>query len=211
MGVVGLVELARPDADPIRADADIRARFPYQLLYPRDGSLGMGLLSSYPILESGRITDDPPVVWARLDLGGGRTLHVVVAHPLPATWHTLGPLPIPVDFDATPRDTQIRTLRGTVDRLLADGQPLILAGDFNVTDREPAYADLAGGLLDAHLEVGLGPGSTWRPDEIKWLPLGVVRIDMAFGGNGVRPVSMAVDCTPRGSDHCLIRASMALP
>jgi endonuclease/exonuclease/phosphatase (EEP) superfamily protein YafD len=116
-----------------------------------------------------------------------------------------------VDYNATPRDAQILTLRRTVDLLLAGGQPLILAGDFNVTDREPAYGDLARGLLDAHLEVGLGPGSTWRPNEIKWLPLGVARIDMVFGGNGVRPVSMTVDCTPRGSDHCLIRASMALP
>ncbi len=210
-GVVGLVELARRDADPIRADAQIRARFPYQLLFPRDDSLGMGLLSSYPIVESGRIADDPPVVWARLDLGGGQMLHVVVAHPLPASWHNLGPLPIPMDYDPTIRDGQIRTLRRTVDLLLAGGQPLILAGDFNVTDREPAYADLAAGLRDAQLDVGLGPGSTWRPDEMKWLPLGIVRIDMAFGGNGVRPVSMTVDCTPRGSDHCLVRASMALP
>lgn len=210
-GVVSIQELAPLDADPVRADTVIRARFPYQLLYPRDGSLGMGLLSSYPIIESGRITDDPPVIWALLDLGEGRTLHVVAAHPLPVDWHTLGTSPIPVDYDATPRDAQILTLRRTVDLLLAGGQPLILAGDFNVTDREPAYGDLAGGLLDAHLEVGLGPGSTWRPDEIKWLPLGVLRIDMAFGGNGVRPVSMTVDCTPRGSDHCLIRASMALP
>lgn len=210
-GVVGLVELAPANANPIRADDAVRALFPYQLLFPSDGSLGMGLLSSYPILESGRVKEDPPIIWARLDLGEGRTLSVVAAHPLPAQWHTLGSLPIPVDFDATTRDAQIRTLRETVDRLLVAGRPLILAGDFNVTDREPAYADLSRGLLDAHLETGLGPGSTWRPDEIKWLPLGIIRIDMAFGGNGVRPVSMAVDCTPHGSDHCFIRVSMALP
>ena len=210
-GVIGLVELARANADPIKADAAIQARFPYQLIYPRDGSLGMGLLSSYPILESGRIADEPPVIWARLDLGKGRTLTVVEAHPMPAEVLPMTPFHLPLNYDASARDAQIRTLRQTVDGFLAGGQPLILAGDFNVTDREPAYGDLSRGLLDAHLEVGLGPGSTWRADPLKWLPLGIVRIDMVFGGNAVRPMTVMVDCTPRGSDHCLIQASLALP
>jgi endonuclease/exonuclease/phosphatase (EEP) superfamily protein YafD len=171
----------------------------------------MGLLSSYPILESGQIAEDPPVIWARLDVGGARPLSVIAAHPLPGSMGSLGPLPLPFDYDVGGRDAQIRTIRSLTERLLALGDPLILAGDFNVTDREPAYADLASGLLDAHLEVGLGPGSTWRPDAIKWLPLGFLRIDMVLAGNAARPVSSGVDCTLRGSDHCVVEALIALP
>lgn len=211
IGIVALVELGKPKVGPISADAAIAARFPYQQFFPNDGSTGMGLLSSYPVLATGHSPENPALIWARLDLGEGRTLNVVTAHPMPATLVTLGTLPFPTRYDATQRDAEIRSVRDTVDGLLADGRPLILAGDFNVTDRELAYRDLSAGLLDAHLEVGLGPGSTWRPDPLKWLPLGIVRIDMAFGGNGARPVSMTADCTPRGSDHCLIQASMALP
>lgn len=210
-GVIVLVELSKADGTRLSGDAAVTARFPNQLLYPRDGSLGMGLLSSYPVLESGRRPESPAIIWARLDLGAGRSAVVIGAHPVPGDIRTFGSLQIPLDYDATTRDADIRTLRSSVDTFLARGEPLLLAGDFNVTDREPAYADLAAGLLDAHLEVGLGPGSTWRPDPVKWLPLGLMRIDMVFAGNGARPVSMTADCTPRGSDHCLVRATLALP
>jgi endonuclease/exonuclease/phosphatase (EEP) superfamily protein YafD len=210
-GVVALEELARRPAAAIRDDAGLAATFPHQILNPSDGSLGMGLLSSYPILESGRIPADPPVIWALLDLGGGRSLSFIAAHPLPGSLGSSGPLPLPIDYDVTRRDAQINTLRGLIDERLAQAAPLIVAGDFNVTDREPAYADLTRGLVDAHLEVGLGPGSTWRPDPIKWLPLGILRIDMILSGNAAGPVSIAVDCTPRGSDHCSVTALVAVP
>ncbi|MEA2623575.1 MAG: vancomycin resistance protein VanJ [Chloroflexota bacterium] len=203
-GIVALVELSKSQADAIRADDQLIRRFPYAELFPRDGSLGMGLLSSYPIVDSGRIADDPPLIWAHLDLGGGQTLGVVAAHPLPATMRP------PLDYDASERDAQILAVRSIVDGMLGGPNPLVLAGDFNVTDREPGYGDLSRGLIDAHLEAGFGPGSTWRPDPIKWLPFGVLRIDMVFGGNGARPIAVAVDCTPRGSDHCLVQAELRL-
>jgi exonuclease III len=34
--------------------------------------------------------------------------------------------------------------------------------------------------------------------------LALLRIDYQFSSPGVVPVSAKVDCTPRGSDHCIV-------
>ena len=39
----------------------------------------------------------------------------------------------------------------------------------------------------------------------------LLRIDYLFSANGVTPVSVGPDCTPAGSDHCLLDGVMALP
>ena len=142
---------------------------------------------------------------------------MVVAHPLPAAIATVTPLDIPIGYDATERDAHLAAVRSAIDPLLAGGGPFVMLGDFNVTDREPAYLDLRDGgsgavrLTDAHAQVGLGPGSTWRPPDVQWLPFGLLRIDMVFTANGVEPVSISPDCTPRGSDHCILRAVVTVP
>ena len=41
-----------------------------------------------------------------------------------------------------------------------------MVGDFNVTEREPAYNDLSTGLVDAYHVVGTGTGTTWRPTSL---------------------------------------------
>ena len=83
--VVGLVEVTRRQA---RTWARIRPARPLP-----DRAAGpeanRGLLSRYPLLDSGVRQDGSArqgsgLLWARLDLGGGRQLTVVVAHPLPA-------------------------------------------------------------------------------------------------------------------------------
>ena len=93
--------------------------------------------------------------------------------------------------------------------MIAAGRPLLL-GDFNLTDREPAFADLSAGLWDAHLEVGQGTGSTWRPSRLEFLPLGILRIDHFLGGPRTRPLTVGEDCTPMGSDHCILFGEAAI-
>ena len=72
------------------------------------------------------------------------------------------------------------------------------------------YAELSTGLVDAQHALGLGPGLTWRPDEIKWLPFGLLRIDAVFTANGLEPLDIGPDCTPSGSDHCILHATLEL-
>jgi endonuclease/exonuclease/phosphatase family metal-dependent hydrolase len=148
---------------------------------------------------------------ARLETGDGPEPVVVVAHPVPAAfdWDPDGPRL--AGYDPSHRDRQLAAIRDAIEPWVQDGDPIILLGDFNVVDRELGYADLASGLVDAQRAVGLGTGLTWRPPELEWLPFGLLRIDMVFSANGVRPLRIDVDCTPRGSDHCIVRATLELP
>lgn len=207
-GIVALEELTHRHSDRISADPSIRARFPYQVLEPRGGSDGLGLLSSWPIADGWSVSFDPPIMSALVDPPGASQLAVVVGHPyrgvlVPGRFG----LPTYVTHD---RDAAITTLRGVVDPILAAGTPLVLLGDFNTVDREPAWADLSAGLIDAQASVGLGPGLTWRPEAIQWLPFGLLRIDAVFSANGLVPLDSAPDCTPRGSDHCILHATLEL-
>jgi len=209
--VVGLVELTPWNADAIAADPVLRKRYRTMELRPTQGSLGVGLLSTLPPIGKPHAYGDPPVLVQQLDAGNGLTLTVVVAHPLPGQIQATAGDTLPLDYDSTSRDRHLAQVRGIVDPIIASGEPLLLIGDFNVVDREPAYDDLVKGLIDAQRAVGLGPGHTWRPDRLEWLPFGLLRIDYLFSANGVTPVSISPDCTPRGSDHCLLTGVMALP
>ncbi len=208
-GLVGLEELTPRHADAIAADPAIKSLFPYQVLKPRGGSTGLGLLSSWPIEDGWTFSYQPPILSATVTLKEDRPLAVIVAHPLPGTFPA-GPFGLP-GYDATSRDRDIATLRQKVDPVLASGAPLALLGDFNTVDREVGYSDLSAGLIDAQHAVGLGPGLTWRPPELEWLPFGLLRIDGVFSANGLVPLSVDPDCTPRGSDHCVVHATLELP
>jgi hypothetical protein len=88
--------------------------------------------------------------------------------------------------------------------LLARGEPFVLLGDQNVTERELAYGDLSAGLTDTFKAVGSGFGSTWRPPFVMSLPFNLLRIDYQFAGPSLTPLSVDTDCTPRSSDHCIV-------
>jgi vancomycin resistance protein VanJ len=209
-GLVGLEELTHDHADPIAADPAIRLRFPYQVLKPRGGSTGLGLLSSWPIDAGWTFSYEPPILSATVSPVEGRSMAVVVAHPLPGTFGPGRFFGLPT-YDASGRDWAIGVLRQTIDPILASGVPLVLFGDFNTVDREVGYRDLSAGLVDAQRAVGLGPGLTWRPPDIQWLPFGLLRIDDVFSANGLMPLTVGPDCTPRGSDHCILNATLELP
>ena len=194
--VVGLVELTPHHARAIAADPELAARYQTIELRPKDGSLGIGILSTLPPIGEPSVTGDPPILVQELDAGDGRTVTVVVAHPLPGQIEATAGETIPIGYDSTSRDRHLDQVRGIVDPILRSGAPLLLIGDFNVVDREPGYGELAAGLIDAQRAVGLGPGHTWRPGRLEWLPFGLLRIDYLFSANGVTPVSAGPDCTP---------------
>jgi vancomycin resistance protein VanJ len=208
-GLVGLEELTPRHADPIAADPAIRLRFPYQALRPRGGSDGLGLLSSWPIADGWTFRYDPPILSATVAPEAGRTMAVVVAHPYRGVLVD-GPFGLP-RYDTGDRDAAMAVVRQAIGPILAVGTPLVMLGDFNIVDREVGYDDLAAGLIDAQHAVGLGPGLTWRPETVEWLPFGLLRIDYVWSANGIKPIDIGPDCTPRGSDHCLLRATLELP
>lgn len=208
-----VVTLQEADLEALAADEAIAAAYPYRLVRSEETAPSLAILSRFPILDSGvppidaAAWDMPRVVWARLDVGG-RTLTLVNAHPIP-----------PKTFDEAcsllrcyntgRRDAQIIHVRRVAEELrLRTGDPLILAGDMNVTEREPAYFDLASGLRDAHREAGAGFGASWRPGFLR-LPTALLRIDYIFSDARVRPLDLRTDCSWRGSDHCLLVGGFA--
>lgn len=205
-----VVALQEAYADQIARDSAIAERFPYQLpAGPATGS-GTVLLSAYPFLATGPMYRDyPQVLWARLDLGQGRTITVVTAHPLPALFSGCERRRL-FCYRTSERDDELREVRRSVAPLLAAGGPLLLMGDFNVTDREPAYRELTPGLQDTALRAGTGLGTTWMPPLALGLRFPLLRIDYLLSSPGVRVVHTVVDCAPQGSDHCSLEGQFQI-
>lgn len=208
-----VVTFQESDWELIADDRAIMAAYPYRLLRPEETAPGLAVLSRLPILASGVPDRDEPgwdmprLVWARLELEG-RTLTLVNAHPIPPRTFDER-CARPGCYNTGPRDAQIVDMRRFIVELRQrTGDPLILAGDMNMTEREPIYFELTAGLRDAHRAVGSGFGATWRPGGE--LPVGLIRIDYLFTDARLQPVSLRTDCAPRGSDHCLLVGRFAV-
>jgi endonuclease/exonuclease/phosphatase family metal-dependent hydrolase len=116
---------------------------------------------------------------------------------------------VPIGFDPASRDAALSRFRIRVDAAIARDETVILVGDFNVAPTEPAFRPLVEGLADAHAEVGIGPGWTWRPSRFESLELGLLRIDLALSGPGATPAQVSERCNLPG-DHCQIEATFAI-
>ena len=193
----------------MQQDPVIARDYPHQRSYAPGSSWGLLLLSAYPILDYGiagrlpTLPDWPQMLWARLDLGGGRTLLIVAAHLMPPQGG--------LHLDPVEREAVLPSIRAAIDPALADGESLILVGDMSTTEREPAYYDLAHGLQDAQKQAGSGLELTWGLNPQLGWPLPLLRIDYLLSSPDVTPLSLSVDCTPRGSDHIIMHGTFALP
>jgi endonuclease/exonuclease/phosphatase family metal-dependent hydrolase len=85
--------------------------------------------------------------------------------------------------------------------------PVLVLGDINTAPTEPEFGRFVAGFADAHAEVGIGPGWTYRPSRLEALGIGLIRIDVVLAGPGLRPIAESATCPPVG-DHCLVRATI---
>lgn len=207
--VIGLQELQPDAAAAIEADPVLLDRFPYRVLVPRPDVVGLGLLSRYPIAAA-TFALNPAVQQATIDLGSGRRLAIVHAHPLHADIATLGGTRLPLGLDVDQRNADLVQIRTLVDTRIGAGLNVLLIGDMNTTDSEPAFGRLVEGLHDVHAEVGEGTGWTWRPIRLEFLGLGVLRIDHIIVSPAIEPLSIGEAC-PAVGDHCLVHAEVAVP
>lgn len=210
----GIVGISEANWQWLQNDPEIAKLYPYRRGVQVKGPLtGEALLSIYPIIDQGLVEPSseawdgaPRAVWGRLDVGLGRTVVVVVAHPPPG--RTCGRSTFPRNcYDTTARDSQIALVSSFVRSYLEAGEHLLLMGDFNVTEREPAYDDLSLGLQDAHRVAGTGIGATWRPLAMSNQPFALLRIDYIFSSPNITPLSLQADCTPSASDHCIVEGA----
>ncbi|MBA3468613.1 MAG: endonuclease/exonuclease/phosphatase family protein [Herpetosiphonaceae bacterium] len=197
----------------IENDPAITALYPYRTALYWNAETGLIILSAHSILQhdvpaqQNTLTDRGRQIVARLAVHG-QPLNFIAAHP-PSPAVNFGACPL-ICYDVADRNAQIDQLRTAINPLLRSGDPLIVAGDFNTTSREPQYQNLIAGMQEAHHEAGAGPGRSWPlaygtgvPDPMqRFFPL--IRIDHLFSSPRVIPLQSQVDCTPSGSDHCAV-------
>jgi len=193
-----LAELARSeDADAVflqeltpQAAARLRASslgeaMPNQVLDPRDGAFGSGLITRLPLrqLPQPPFAGDRPTAAALLDAGDGAWIRAWSIHPSP-----------PLNNDA------LADLDAYLDGIPAadpSGPPAILAGDFNSTLDHPDFrAVLDRGYHDAADSLGEGLVPTWPTD----LFPPKVTIDHVLGDDRVGFADLSVHDVA-GSDH----------
>jgi endonuclease/exonuclease/phosphatase (EEP) superfamily protein YafD len=204
--VVALQELTPDVADALEASDEIDERFPYRILRPRDGVLGMGLLSSIPLVE-GDSGAYPMFLGAGILMPDGSRLDILNGHPLPPKVDTIAG--VPTGLDTRQRDLDLGYLRDALDRA-PDPERVLLVGDLNTTPLEPGFGIVADGLHDVHADVASGTGFTWRPAFLERLNVGLLRIDHVLAGAALQPVAISEDCSLPG-DHCRVTAVVDVP
>jgi vancomycin resistance protein VanJ len=125
-------------------------------------------------------------------------IEVFNVHPLRGNWKR--------------RHRQMATLLH--EDILSAGKPVILAGDFNTTDKSETYQLLSRYLRNAHWEAGWGFGFSYPADLHAWqkyLPAWpLVRIDHIFYSPQFSAISAKTLSTSAGSDHFPVIADLAL-
>ena len=201
--VVALQELSVTAADHLaRALAD---SYPHQILHPSpDDRAGTGLLSRHSVVEQeywhggGEILSFGHVR-AKLALGPtGVTVYSV--HPVP-------PFSLEQGLQVVPHSRQ---LAAVLARAEGEEGPVVLLGDFNMTDQFDEYRRITDSYTDAYRAVGeVGPGFTF-PDG-KRLPVpSLLRLDYIFSNDHWQPASSKVIDSSASSDHHPVWARLTL-
>ena len=196
-----LAVLVETNGWEVRRNGALEARFAHQWLVPRDGAVpGLVLLSRWPIEPGGSlgrpsdVWDRRRVAWATVATPDGPVVVVLI--------HAANPLGDGAGRYAQRRDRQLAATCGLLDDLGAGPAPVVIAGDFNVTDRERAWDCVGDWGTDAWAVAGAGRwGATWRPSTWGRLPA-LLRIDHVVASDGIVPVRQDVRCDVGGSDHC---------
>lgn len=205
--IVALQELSNATAEALARD--LRDEYPYQYLRPFDSPQGMGLISRLPFESSQEIWDGVRGQQVAVRVGGQlvtvMNIHLGAPH---IQGRRVGGLPVVTGYDTGSTDRQVARLVGLVDQV---GGPLVALGDFNTSDREPRYRELAARLHDAFRETSWGFGFTF-PDHKRFgpltVPLPLLRIDYVWSKNGVLPAAARVECNSTGADHCFLVADL---
>jgi vancomycin resistance protein VanJ len=202
--IVGLEELG-----PVHAQvfaADLAQTYPHQAMYPDPQVAGIGLLSRYPIIQEEMFqprADSMYALRAVVDIDGV-PVTVYVVHPQPPL-HTS-----PFAYNDDTRDAEIAILIN--DHLAHESGPLIVLGDFNMTDQSDAYRQMDDRLHDAFREAGRGMGFTYPASihsPIRSLPP-MLRIDYVWHSDQFRVRTVSVAGDSGTSDHHPVVARLVL-
>jgi vancomycin resistance protein VanJ len=199
--VVALQELTEPAADYFAAA--LGADYPHQALEPRGlTTSGTGILSRWPL--------DEAEIWMSTML----QMRVTVTAPDgPFAFYSAHPPPPHWFLQAFNTSARTAALDSILERAAQESLPVVLAGDFNLTDQTAAYQRiLNAGFRDSFRESGWGLGLTFADLSVYFAPLGLlppfIRIDYVYHSGDFTAVSARVGPSA-GSDHYPVQAALA--
>ena len=131
-------------------------------------------------------------------------LNVHTKIPRIKSWRA-GPLQVPLSFRSERRRDEIRTLLALIE---VETRPLIVTGDFNMTERCGDYASIAHHLRDAFRAVGTGLGHTFprfgaRPRAFP-VPWPMLRLDYVWHSDHFEAASAEVGDAGQSDHHPVI-------
>lgn len=192
--------------------SQLKATYPYQLLYPHWEPRGYALLSRYPLEEVlqplpgyGQCT----CIQANVTIQN-RQATVLVIHPTVPEFD-IGikhHLPVPTHFDTYAQDAHHEII---LNRIATIQAPLLVMGDFNASDRMGMIKRYRALLTDSFREAGWGFGFTF-PYQAHFDSFEVpslVRLDYIFHDNAWR-ATRAWNGQADGSDHRYVVADLIL-
>lgn len=191
-------------------DSKLSKLYPYRVYGPflEEKQVASGILSRYPIVgtKDFKLADSALVFQQRalIDIQG-KTIVIYNIH-LTFPWikfkrdPILNCIPLPT-YDNHTRNEEIRSL---VSMIYKENEPILLAGDFNLSDRSADYNKLAQILVDTYRVSGTGFGFSWPANRTPslYIPIHIpfVRIDYVFHSHTLMSCS-AQFLRKTGSDH----------
>jgi endonuclease/exonuclease/phosphatase (EEP) superfamily protein YafD len=201
--VVAVQELSPEAAAQFRTL--LAARYPYQALHPQQQDhSGQGVLSRFPLQHDEYWRYDEiagALGHQRVELTIGRQQVVLYnSHVVPPV--TLAPTLRPA--------AHIRALNNLLLRIESDSGPMLISGDFNMTDQFHGYRELNQRFSDAYRAVGaVGFGFTYPDNGIPFVPP-LLRLDYVFYDDAFTGISARVWPDSGPSDHLPLVAMLSL-
>ncbi|MGJ3239251.1 MAG: endonuclease/exonuclease/phosphatase family protein [Anaerolineae bacterium] len=181
----------------------------YQVHTLRQDEVNLALYTRYPVLEVDPLElDELPVQRLVLDIAGQAVVVYNVHFAMPlndqeADW-------IILRYDETVRNAQIERLLAFI---AVETDPVIVLGDFNMTEWSPIYHQVARQLDDAFRQSAWGIGPTWpagESEELSGLYPRLFRIDYIWYSQPIQATRAFVGAQ-LGSDHLPVHAELQLP
>ena len=203
--IVAVQELTSQSAAVLATE--LAAAYPYQILDPTIGSTG--LLSKLPIVsyEWLRPPNGRPFLHVVVDRQGS-ALHIFAVHfqtPGILWWERL---PLPRGLVEAGLEAEVAYL---LPQVAVVSEPVVVLGDFNMSDQSRAYTVMTAALQDGFRQAGIGLGRTF-PNNLHWagirIPFPLVRIDYVFHSPHLAATSAVVKCIEGQSDHCAVLANL---
>ena len=192
--IVAVQELSIPAAD--RFSTALADLYPHQALHPQQsGHLGQGIMSRFPILEDGywQEQEEP------MPLGHQRV--VMEIDGVEAVIYNTHPVPPYTPNAGTRSVVHTRALRYVINQAKDETAPVIVLGDFNMSDHFHEYRRIVEEFTDAYKAVGdIGFGFTYPHDKWTGVPP-LVRLDYVFYSNDWQGISADVWPGSGSSDH----------